>query len=220
MMQAVVDNTFILTTSDRRQLVFLEKSSGTIRGMLVDDAGVPIQASQLSSLKLWLHLRDDTSLPVGGINNVSNVDILNDGTRGTIGNAKTITNVTVNPTDDDFKGRVRLNINAHGYSDGDLIGVRGVRGVKGANGDWFLSVVDVNWVELSGSSGTGLYVSGGTAVKGMHLQLQPNDNAIVQNPAPAVGATEWHEAYVLATFGVKTAAVLMHFQVKNLAKAS
>ena len=219
-MTAVADNTFLLTTPDQRQLVFLEKASGTLRGLLVDDAGVVIQASQLSSLKLWLHLRDDTSLPVGGINSVSDMNILNDGTRGVIGNNKAITAVTVNTADDDFKGRVRLTITSHGYSDGDLIGVRGVRGVRGANGDWTVSVVDANTIELIGSSGTGTYTTGGTATKGLHLQLQPNDNAIVQVPAPAVGATEWHEAYVLATFGSKTAPFLFHFQVKNLGKAT
>lgn len=219
-MPAQADNTFPLVTPDQRPLVLLEKSSGLIRGLLVDESGLPIQASQLSALKLWLHLRDDTTLPVGGINSVSDTNILNDGTRGTIGSSKAITGATVNSTDDDFKGRVRLTIATHGYSDGDLIGVRGLRGVKGANGDWTVTVVDSNTVELIGSSGSGSYLSGGTATKGLHLQLQPNDNAIVQSPAPAVGAAEWHEAYVLATFGSKTAAFLIHFQVKNLGKAT
>lgn len=217
---ALSDNTFIVTTPDKRQLVFLEKSSGTLRGVLVDEAGNVIQASQLSALKLWLQLRDDTSLPVGGINGVSDTNILNDGTRGTIGNAQTVTGATINGTDDDFRGRVRLTIAAHGYGDGDLIGVRGVRGIRGANGDWPVVVVDVNTVELVGSFGLGTYVSGGTATKGLHIQLQPADNAIVAVPAPAVGATEWHEAYVLGTFGGKTAPFLFHFQVKNLGKAS
>lgn len=219
-MLAIADNTFLLTTPDRRQLIFLEKTSGLIRGVMVDEAGVPIQASQLSALKLWLHLRDDTTLPVGGINSVSDTNILNDGVRGTVGSGKTIAGATVNTTDDDFKGRIRLTITAHGYSDGDLIAVRDLRGVKGANGDWTVDVVDANTVELIGSTGSGTYVSGGTAVKGLHLQLQPNDNAVVQSPAPAIGATEWHEAYVLATFGAKQAAFLFHYQVKNLGKAS
>ena len=217
---AIADNTILLTTPDKRQVVFLEKSSGVIRGLLVDDAGVIVQASQLSALTLWLHLREDTTLPSGGINSVSNTNILNDGVRGVIGNSKTITGVTINSADDDFKGRIRLTIATHGYSDGDVIGVRGVRGVRGANGDWFVAVVDANTIELIGSTGGGVYTSGGTATKGLHLQLQPNDNAIVQSPAPAIGATEWHEAYVLATFSGKQAPFLIHFQVKNLGKAS
>ena len=219
-MQAIADNTFTLTTPDRRQMVFLEQSSGTIRGLLVDDAGTVIQASQLSTLKLWLSLRDDTTLPVGGINGVSDTSVLNDGVRGVIGNNKTITGVTVNTTDDDFRGRIRLTIAAHNYSDGDLIGVRGVRGVRGVNGDWFIAVIDPATIELIGSSGFGAYVSGGTATKGLHLQLQPNDNAIVQSPAPAIGQTEWHEAYLLATFSGKTAPFLLQYQVKNIGKAS
>lgn len=218
-MQAVAENTCILTTPDQRQLIFLEKSSGLIRGLLVDEVGAPIQASQLSSLKLWLHLKDDTTLPVGGINSVSDVSILNDGLRGTIGNAKAVTGATVNTADDDFRGLVRLTITGHGYSDGDLIAVRGVRGIKGANGDWFVSVVDANTVELPGSSGLGQWSSGGTVTKGLHLQLQPNDNAIV-GAATAIGSTEWHEAYVLATFSGKQDAFLVHFQVKNLGKAT
>lgn len=218
-MPAVADNTFLLTTLDQRQLVFLEKTSSVIRGLLTDESGTPIQASQLSSLKLWLHLRDDTTLPVGGINSVSDTNVLNDGVRGTIGNAKTITGVTVNTADDDFKGLIRLTIAGHGYSDGDLVAVRGVRGVKGANGDWFASVVDANTIELIGSSGSGVWTSGGTATKGLHLQLQPNDNAMV-GATVAIGSTEWHEAYVLATFSGKQAAFLVHFQVKNLGKAT
>lgn len=218
-MQALAENTCTLSTPDKRQLVFLEKSSGLIRGLLVDEVGNPVQASQLSSMKLWLHLKDDTTLPVGGINSVSDLNILNDGTRGSIGNAKAVTGATVNTVDDDFRGLVRLTITGHGYSDGDLIAVRGVRGLKGANGDWFVSVIDANTVELPGSSGSGVWSSGGTVTKGLHLQLQPNDNAIVDT-AVAIGATEWHEAYILATFSGKQAAFLVHFQVKNLGKAT
>ena len=218
-MHAVATNTFTLATPDQRQLVFLEKSSGLIRGILVDETGAPVQASQLSSLKLWLHLKDDTTQPIGGINSVSDTNILNDGVRGTIGNAKAITGVSVNTTDDDFRGLIRLTITGHGYSDGDLIAVRGVRGVKGANGDWFVSVVDANTIELVGSSGVGVWSSGGTATKGLHLQLQPNDNAIV-GAAVTIGALEWHEAYLLATFSGKQAAFLVHFQVKNIGKAT
>lgn len=219
-MLPIADNTFLVTTPDRRQLVFIEKSSGMLRGILVDEAGAVIQVGQLSALKLWLHLRDDTALPVGGINSVSDTSILNDGVRGTVGSNKTITGATINTTDDDFRGRIRLTIAAHGYTDGDLIGVRGVRGLRGANGDWFITSIDTNTIELIGSSGAGTYTSGGSATKGLHIQLQPNDNAIVQSPAPAIGATEWHEAYVLATFGGKTAPFLFHYQVKNLGKAS
>lgn len=215
-MPAVADNTFIVMTRDRRLFIPLEQASGVISGVLVDEAGSLIQANQLSSLKLWLHLRDDPSQPVGGINGVNNVEILNDTTRATLGNAKTITAVTINTVDDDFRGRLKLTIVGHGYGDGDLIGVRGVRGIKGANGDWFVTVIDANTVELIGSSGSGVYLSGGTAVKGLHLQLQPNDNAIVQNPEPAIGATEWHEAYVVAAFGSKVAPFRFQFQVENL----
>ena len=218
-MQAVADNTIILTTPDKRKLVYPEKSSGLIRGVLVDETDMPVQAVQLSALKLWLHLRDDTAMPVGGINGVSDVNILNDGVRGTIGNSKAITGASINATADDFRGLIRLTITSHGYSDGDLIAVRGVRGVKGANGDWIVRVIDGNTVELIGALGSGGYISGGTATKGLHLQLQPNDNAIVATSL-AVGALEWHEAYILAAFGGKQAAVLVHFQVKNLGKAT
>ena len=219
-MLAIADNTFILTTPDRRQLIFLEKSSGLLRGILLDEFGAVVQATQLTSLKLWLYLRDDTTLPAGGINTVSDTSILNDGLRGIIGSNKAISSVTVNSLQDDFSGLVRVTVPSHGYTDGDLIGVRGVRGLRGANGDWFVTVVDANTIELIGSSGSGAYVSGGTATKGLHLQLQPNDNAIVQVPAPAIGATEWHEAYILATFGTKQAPFLFQFQVKNIGKAS
>ena len=218
-MQAVANNAIILTTPDKRQLVYSEKDSGLLRGILVDETGVPVQASQLSSLKLWLYLKDDTTLPVGGINSVSDTNILNDGVRGTIGNAKAITGVIVNTADDDFRGMVRLTIAGHGYSDGDLVAVRGVRGVKGANGDWFVSVVDANTIELVGSSGVGVWTSGGTATKGLHLQLQPNDNAIV-GAGVGIGEMEWHEAHILATFSGKQASYRVYFQVQNLGKVT
>ncbi|MDH5738737.1 MAG: hypothetical protein OEY77_00260 [Nitrospira sp.] len=219
-MPAVADNTYILTTPDQRQFVPMENTAWTLRGILVDNAGVPIQASQLSSLRLWLHLRDDTAVPSGGINSVSNTDILNDGVRGTIGNGKAVVGATINTAQDDYYGRVRLQITAHGYNAGDFIGIRGIRGIKGANGDWFIDVVGVDHVELIGSSGTGAYLSGGTATRGLQVQLQPADNAIVDT-ATAIGSTEWHEAYVLATYGGgKTAAFLFHFQVTNLGKAT
>lgn len=219
-MQPIADNTYLLTTPDQAQVVFLEKSSCLLRGILTDEYGNLIQASQLSALTLWLYLRDDTTLPVGGINSVNNTSVLNDGLRGTLGNNKSVTGATVNNTQDDFFGRVRLTVTAHGYSDGDLIGVRGVRGVRDANGNRLITVIDANTIELIGTSGSGSYLSGGVATKGLHLQLQPNDNAIVQSPAPAIGSVEWHEAYLLATFSGKQAPFLFHYRVKNIGKAS
>lgn len=215
-MTAVADNTFILKTRDGRPIVYHEKSSGLIQAVLVDEAGQLIQASQLSSLKLWLHLRDDPAVPSGGINSVSDLSILNDGARVSIGNAKTITGAAINTTDDDFRGRIRLTIANHGYGKGDLVGVRDVRGLKGANGDWYVTPIDVHTIELDGSSGSGVWTSGGTAVKGLHLVLQANDNAIVGTTA--IGKTEWHEAQVVAVASGKQTPFLFHFQVTNLGK--
>lgn len=219
-MPAVLSNTFHLTTRDKRELVFTEQSSGLICGLLADETGAPIQAHQLSALRLWLYLKDTPDLPIGGINGVSDTDILNDGLRGSIGSGKAIVGATVQTVHDDYFGRVRLTIIAHGYSAGTFIAVRGVRGIKGANGEWFVEVIDQDTVELIGSTGVGTYLSGGIATKGLHLQLQPGDNAIVQSPAPAVGAVEWHEAYVRATFNGKEDKFLIRFQVKNLGKVS
>lgn len=213
---SLADNTFILLTEGKQQLVFLEGTSGSLRGILTDEAGTIILASQLSALTLTLRLRDTPTLPAGGINSVEDENILNDGVRGVMGNAKAITGGQVNTSLDDYTGRIRLTIATHGYQDGDLIGVRGLTGIRGANGEWAVRVVDANTVELVGTSGSGAYLSGGTAVKGLHLALLPADNAIVQSPAPAVGATEWHEAVIKGTFGSKSVAFLFHFQVKNI----
>lgn len=97
--------------------------------ILTAETGLPIQATQLSSLKLSLSLRDDTSLPALGINGVLNVDILNTG-RGTIGNEKTVIGGSLTS---DYA--VRLRIANHGYNSGDLVAVRNVVGLRGANGD-------------------------------------------------------------------------------------
>jgi hypothetical protein len=214
-MPPVLDNVFILKTRDGRQLVFNEKSTGRLSAVLTDEAGQVIQASQLTALKLWLHLKDDTTLPAGGINAVSDTNILNTG-RGSIGNNQTVTGATLTADN-----AIRLTVSGHGLANGDLYAVRNVAGLKGANGDWVIQVVDPNTIELLGSSGSGAYTGGGTGTKGLHITLEPADNAIVQSPAPAVGAWEWHEAYVLATYGgSKQLPCLFHFPVRNLGKAS
>lgn len=216
MSASLADNTFMLMTHEQQQLVFLEGSSGALRGILTDDAGSIIQASQISAMTLTLRLRDTPTLPAGGINSVEDENIFNDGVRGVIGNNKAITGGQVNAVPDDFAGRIRLTVTGHGYSDGDVIGVRGVTGLRGANGEWTVRILDANTIELLGSSGSGTYSAGGTATKGLHLQLLPADNSIVQTPAPAAGGTEWHEAIIRATFGSKQAVFLFHFQVKNI----
>lgn len=53
----------------------------------------------------------------------------------------------------------------HGYVTGDGVRVSGVVGNTAANGDWVIKVILPTTFELVGSTGNGVYVSGGTAEK-------------------------------------------------------
>lgn len=76
---------------------------------------------------------------------------------------------------------------AHGLSTGAEVYVSGVVGNSGANGYWSVVVSDATHFSLSGSVGTGAYVSGGT-VEGGDLGLV--DSVIQANCVPnAVSAT-------------------------------
>lgn len=68
-----------------------------------------------------------------------------------------ITNVT------NVAGKIRLTIPAHGFPGPDLIVVSGVLGTVEANGEWPMTVIDVNTVELTGSVFTNPYDTGGSA---------------------------------------------------------
>jgi len=192
-------------------LIVGERSTSRIALILTAETGLPIQASQLTSLKLSLSLRDDTSLPALGINGVLGVDILNTG-RGTIGNEKTVIAGSLTA---DYA--VRLRIANHGYSSGDLVAVRNVIGLRGANGDWPITVIDNDWIELQASLGSGTWSSGGGVVKGLHLTLLPADNVIVDPTGIAIGETEWHTATIVAVYNTTSQFPMeVQYQVANL----
>lgn len=58
-----------------------------------------------------------------------------------------------------------LTIAGHGYSAGDKVLVESVAGNTAANGNWHITVVDVNTFSLNGSTGNAAYTSGGTSVE-------------------------------------------------------
>lgn len=61
----------------------------------------------------------------------------------------------------DAAGKVRITVAAHGRATGDRITVDQVNGVPGANGSYYITVIDVNTMELDDSTFSGAYVSGG-----------------------------------------------------------
>jgi len=61
-------------------------------------------------------------------------------------------------------GLIRLTITGHGYSGSTKVDVTGVIGTTEANGiGWAITVVDANTIDLTGSSFSHAYVSGGLA---------------------------------------------------------
>ncbi|HWR49927.1 MAG TPA: hypothetical protein VN428_02400 [Bryobacteraceae bacterium] len=62
-------------------------------------------------------------------------------------------------------GLVRLTVTAHGYESGDKANVQNVGGVPAATGQWTVTVVDANTLDLDGSAFAGAYTSGGTCVR-------------------------------------------------------
>lgn len=203
----VADNTFILLDRDGRQRKFLERSSGLIQLALVDEAGQPIQRSQLTGLTCWLYGRDDPSRTI--INNLQAHDLLADSVRFAMGDAVAITGAS--QTDP-----IVLTAAAHGYLSGDLIQIAGVKGNRAANGIWRVSVVDSDTVELIGAVGSGAYTSGGVAVKAAHVLLQSADNQIL---SAGVDGEEWHRLEVIATYGsTGQLSLAIEFPVRNLPK--
>lgn len=205
---SVQTNTILLKTATGDDLVFAEQGSGRIALVFIDEAGVPIQAAQVTSILFWLYLRDNAAQTI-----VTSAEILNTG-RGTLGNNKTVTGGSLTS---DYA--VRLTVASHGYSTGDLVAVRNVVGLRGANGNWLVTNIDANTIELQNSIGSGTWSSGGTVVKGLHISLLPADNVIVQPTNVPVGGYEWHEVQLRVLYGGGGAGrlhCLVQFQVENL----
>ncbi len=59
-------------------------------------------------------------------------------------------------------GLIRVTSAAHGLSTNDYVYLTGVTGTTEANGEWKVTVIDVNTFDLQGSAFTNPYVSGGT----------------------------------------------------------
>jgi hypothetical protein len=57
---------------------------------------------------------------------------------------------------------IQITAPAHGYGSGETVVISGVVGNTAANGTWQITVLDANNFTLTGSTGNGAYVSGGT----------------------------------------------------------
>ena len=64
---------------------------------------------------------------------------------------------------------------AHGYATGDVLRIAGVVGNKAANGVWVIIVLTGDTYSLTGSTGSGTYVSGGTAERSRVLYRLTDD---------------------------------------------
>jgi hypothetical protein len=77
-------------------------------------------------------------------------------------------NVTVNVTNaiNNGSGLIRVTATAHGMSTGNKVFISGIVGTIGANGGWNVTVIDVNTIDLQGSTFVNTYISGGTVRTG------------------------------------------------------
>ncbi len=66
---------------------------------------------------------------------------------------------------DNGSGLIRLTIAGHGYESGDTVNVHSVGGVANATGQWIVTVVDANHIDLEGSAFAGAYGGGGICVR-------------------------------------------------------
>lgn len=55
-----------------------------------------------------------------------------------------------------------ITSNGHGLTTGTQVTISGVGGNNNANGTWIVTVLDANTFSLNGSTGSGIYTSGGT----------------------------------------------------------
>ncbi len=60
-------------------------------------------------------------------------------------------------------GLIRLTVTAHAYESGDKVHIEHVGGVPNATGEWIITVIDANHFDLTGSTFSGTYTSGGTS---------------------------------------------------------
>lgn len=74
-----------------------------------------------------------------------------------------VVNKTITGAANNGSGLIRITSAAHGFVDGDRVGVYGVVGTTEANGAWVVTGATANTFDLTGSTFTNAYVSGGTA---------------------------------------------------------
>jgi hypothetical protein len=198
------ENRTLLKTDAGLEVIVAEKGLILITGIPRDEKAQLVDAAAITALTLTLYNRDSSSKEI--INTINGTNILNTG-RGTVGTIKTITGAT-------NAAPIVISVATHGYSSGDRVAIEGVKGNTPANGDWRITVVDVNSFELNGSSGNGTYTSGGSVVKAMTILLQDADHTIVD----ATKDLEYHRALILGTYSGKPLKHEVDFPVRNLDK--
>jgi hypothetical protein len=62
-------------------------------------------------------------------------------------------------------GLIRLTVTAHGFTTGNKVTVANVGGVPNATGNWTVTVVSADVIDLQGSTFAGTYTSGGVATR-------------------------------------------------------
>lgn len=70
---------------------------------------------------------------------------------------------------DNGSGVIRVTSNAHGYANGEWVVIENVGGTTEANGVWVVSGATTNTFDLTGSTFTNTYTSGGTAKRVYHI---------------------------------------------------
>lgn len=114
-------------------------------------------------------------------------------------------------------GLIRLTVTAHGWVTGDEINAAAVGGVPNATGQWIITVISPNTIDLRGSTFAGTYTSGGTAqrffagglfstvaVGGSQAitNITDNGSGLVRITVPAHGYASGYAVVLTGTNGV------------------
>jgi len=81
----------------------------------------------------------------------------------------TDTSTTISNAVDNGSGLIRITSTTHGLTTNDFVNIAGVTGTIEANGDFQVTVIDANTIDLVGSTFTNAYISGGTVKRIVQL---------------------------------------------------
>lgn len=103
-------------------------------------------------------------------------------------------------------GAIRLTVTGHAYATGDTSIVADVGGVPNAAGTWTVTKIDANHIDLQGSYFDGVYTSGGTVTRLLHVTGAANNGSgLIRLTITAHGYSTGDKVSVASVGGVSAA---------------